>query len=55
MKVNDTLSKMLSDNSFEDKIKSYDKNIEFCKAKIAEIPEEEMPEEVKEIVKEATQ
>ena len=52
MIVNDILSKQLSDISFEDKLNSYKKQIEFCKTKIKEIEEEDpKPEGVDDLLK----
>jgi hypothetical protein len=50
MIVNDTINHELANNQFDDKINSYKKQIEFCKKKITEFPEDPMPEGVKELV-----
>ena len=55
IKVNDMVSKQLNDDSFEEKLQSYDRRIEFCKKKIAEFPEvkedEKIEKEVKDLFK----
>ena len=47
IKLNKLVSKELADYVFEDEVKTLDKNIEFCKKKIAEFPDDPMPEEAK--------
>lgn len=52
VKVNELVAGELAVHILEDKIKSYDKSIEFCKKKIAAFAEDDpMPKDVKEIVK----